>query len=122
MSLIEYLKENIRIIEETLAMYTSSIVFIQPQASFIGFFDCNHLYKAVLKDSQQRPKLYAARGDGGLLSRFFGQEAGIAMNDGSWFGPDYAGFVRFNYAAPKEEVRNAIIKICEAEKILLERG
>ncbi len=42
------------------------------------------------------------------------------MNDGSWFGPDYIEFVRFNYGAPKERVKQAIIAICEAEKTLLE--
>jgi len=120
LSLIDYLEENIRIIQKTLAEYESSIVFVAPQASFIGFLDCKHLYKCVEKDSKRNPHFYASRGDGGLLSRFFGQKAGIAMNDGSWFGPDYVEFVRFNYGAPKERVKQAIIDICEAEKALLE--
>ena len=118
-SLVDYLEENSKIIEQVLTKYESSIVFIRPKASFIGLFDCKILYNAVVKDSEEHPLVYASRGDGGLLSRFFGQKAGIAMNDGSWFGSDYHQFVRFNFAAPKEVVKDAMEKICEAEKALL---
>lgn len=120
MSVIDYLEENSRIIEQTLAEYNSSIAFIRPHASFIGLLECKKVYKGVTKDAEKHPHLYESKGGGGLLSRFFGQKAGIAMNDGSWFGSDYVEFVRFNYASPKEAVRKAIIKICEAEKVLFE--
>ncbi len=117
-SLIQYLEENSKMIKELLEKHNSTMHFITPEASFIGFIECKHLYRTLLVDKEKHPSLYASRGDGGILSRFFGQKAHIAMNDGSWFGDEYKEFVRFNYAAPKEVVQQAILKLIEAEKEL----
>lgn len=120
MDLISYLEENSKMIDELLQEHNSRLHFIRPEASFIGFLDCKHLYKAVVKDSEKNSHLYTSRGDGGLLSRFFGQKAHIAMNDGSWFGSSYYEFVRFNFASPKKVVKQAILALIEAEKALLD--
>ncbi len=119
-ALIGYLEENLKMIEDTLKEYSSCIKIVKPKASFITLLDCKAIYPFVEKDSVTNPSLYISQGTGGLLSRFFGQKAEIAMNDGSWFGPEYKEFVRFNYAAPKEVIKKAITKVCEAEKLLLQ--
>ena len=72
----------------------------RPQASFIAFLDCSGIWDRVLSDRQAHPELYD--GDHFILSHFFGQRGGICMNDGSWFGDDYASYVRFNFGCGDE--------------------
>ena len=53
-----------------------------------------------------------------MLSRFFGVEASVAMNDGSWFGDQYYKFVRFNYGTSRDKVYNALLRIKKAVESL----
>ena len=76
--------------------------------------------KLVENDAATHPELYdpATSAEGGLLSRFFGQRAGIAMNDGSWFGSSYCNFVRFNFGTTSQAVDTAIDAMIAAIKRL----
>ena len=47
-------------------------------------------------------------GDYNIISHFFGNRAGICVNDGSWFGKGYEKFVRFNYGTSRELVVKAM--------------
>ena len=114
MQLIEYLDVQAHHIEEVLR--PSPIRCIVPEASFIGFIDCSAIVESVAIDATRKPDLYDPAGSphGGLLSRFFGQRAGIAMNDGSWFGSDYGSFVRFNFGTSRKRVDMALSRMLEA--------
>ena len=105
-----HLVSQARIIGERLEHSGTGLRFVAPEASFIGLIDCTAILAKVEADAARNPELYrsATSPEGGILSRFFGQRAGIAMNDGSWFGAHYGNFVRFNYGTTKAAVEQAI--------------
>ena len=107
-------------IARTLAESGTGLRFVTPEASFIGLIDCTPIMDLVERDAAAHPRLYDPRtsSEGGLLSRFFGQRAGIAMNDGSWFGTPYRNFVRFNFGTTKRAVDHAIEAIIAAVRRL----
>ncbi len=115
MELIPYLEANVASIETLLMQKGSSMRLIRPSASFIALLDCSEILEAL----QEKGEQYAPSKEAGYLSRFFGVEAGIALNDGSWFGENYSSFVRFNYATSKDRVEKAVLAMIEAEKRLL---
>ena len=116
----EHLRCQVSLIQRLLEEQHSELHFVTPEASFIGFLDCSSIYDAVVQDERAHPELYDRKisPSGGLLSRFFGQRAKVAMNDGTWFGADYARFVRFNYGTSESAVTEAIMSIVEAERSL----
>nr|WP_321297617.1 aminotransferase class I/II-fold pyridoxal phosphate-dependent enzyme [uncultured Sphaerochaeta sp.] len=119
--LLGYLQKNASMVEAFLAERVPQLVFIKPGASFIGFVDCSKIMDLVEKDRAAHPELYDEKASpgGGLLSRFFGQRAGLAFNDGTWFGGDaYRNFVRMNYGTPTSNVQRALYKMEEAVNFL----
>jgi len=116
MELLDYLEDQARFIENFIRERIPRICFIKPQASFIAFLDCIDILADVKRDAEHHPKLYdpASSPDGGLLSRFFGQRAGIMMNDGTWFGERYGQFVRFNFGTQRSRVEEALLRIAKA--------
>lgn len=112
--LLSYLRQNADYLADNL---DNRVVFIKPKASYIGLLDCSAILDLVAKDEVQHPELYAEASSpqGGLLSRFFGQRAGIGVNDGTWFGGDaYKHFVRFNYGTQRASVERAVAKVNQA--------
>jgi cystathionine beta-lyase len=105
-----HLASQARLIRELLDHSGTGLRFVVPEASFIGLIDCTAIMKRIEADAAGNPELYqvATSPEGGILSRFFGQRADIAMNDGSWFGARYGNFVRFNYGTTKAAVEQAI--------------
>ena len=120
--LLVYLQQNIAFMEEFLKERLPKLAFIKPEASFIAFIDCSAIVSLVEQDALAFPDLYDEKRspNGGLLSRFFGLRAGVALNDGSWFGDDYGSFVRFNYGTRKEKVASALERMERAIKFLEE--
>jgi len=119
--LIVYLQENIAFMEAFFKEKLPSLAFIKPQASFIAFIDCSGIVPLVEQDAKAFPDLYDEEKspNGGLLSRFFGLRANVALNDGTWFGGDaYRGFVRFNYGTRQENVASALERMEKAIKAL----
>ena len=119
--LLVYLQKNADLIERTLLKEVPSIVFIKPQASFIGLLDCSAILDLVESDAQAHPELYdsSASAQGGLLSRFFGQRAHLAFNDGTWFGGTaYRRFVRLNFGTQRSNIERALNHIKEAVAFL----
>ena len=114
--LIPYLESNLDSIEELLHIRGSSMRLIRPSASFIALLDCTALLSLLRTSGREE---FAPAKEAGYLSRFFGVEAGIAVNDGSWFGSGYENFVRFNYASSRERVISAILAMIDAEKRLI---
>lgn len=119
-SLREHLVSNIDLISRKLDASGSGLHFIVPEASFIGLIDCFEIYDRVEADALRHPDLYdrSISPSGGLLSRFFGQRAAVAMNDGTWFGSNYGRFTRLNYGTSTEAISSAIdAMITAAERL-----
>lgn len=112
--LTSYLERNANYIEKRLKEDVG-LNFSNGGASFVAFVDCAPIYDKVVKDKEAHPELY---GSSGLMAHFFGQRAGICMNDGTWFGDDYKAFVRFNYGTSREMVELAIDRMERAIKAL----
>lgn len=120
---IEVLESNARYIEDYMAKNIPTIVPLKSQASFICFWDCNQLVSYIEKDAKANPNLYDLKEapQSGLVSMFFGQRAGICLNDGTWFGSDdYKGYVRFNYGTSIENIKEALSKVEKAVNTLIE--
>lgn len=107
--LCDYLKGNADLMRSYLEKDLPQVKMPNAEASFITFLDCSSLLPKVRADKEANPELYD--GEHFLLSHFFGQRAGICMNDGSWFGDGYEGFVRFNYGCPRADVKLALEKL-----------
>ena len=115
--LCKYLGENAELINSFFAENDLGIKMVNGKASFVTFLDCTGVYDTIKKRVEETPEKYEST-SGGVLSRFFGVEASVAMNDGSWFGDQYYKFVRFNYGTSRDKVYNALLRIKKAEESL----
>ena len=111
-ALSEYLGENANLVSSFLEKNTD-IRMVNGNASFVTFLDCSKVFDAIKAYTEKNRERFNAAG-GGILSRFFGLEAGVAMNDGTWFGKEYEKFVRFNYGTKREMVEEALKRIKNA--------
>ena len=115
--LCKYLGENAELINSFFAENDLGIKMVNGKASFVTFLDCTGVYDKIKKRVEETPEKYEST-SGGVLSRFFGVEASVAMNDGSWFGDQYYKFVRFNYGTSRDKVYNALLRIKKAVESL----
>ena len=115
--LCKYLGENAELITSFFAENDLGIKMVNGKASFVTFLDCTGVYDKIKKKVEETPEKYEST-SGGVLSRFFGVEASVAMNDGSWFGDQYYKFVRFNYGTSRDKVYNALLRIKKAVESL----
>ncbi len=120
MELLPYLEDQAIFIDNFLKKRIPGLKFVKPAASFIAFIDCKDILESVKKDAEANPALYdpTQSPSGGLLSRFFGLRAAVAMNDGTWFGKDYYAFVRFNFGTQRTKVEEALIRMEKAVSLL----
>lgn len=122
-ALMIYLQGNIAYMQEFFKKSLPSLFFIKPEASFIAFIDCSAIFTLVEMDAQANAELYDTKKspNGGLLSRFFGIRAKVALNDGTWFGGEqYREFVRFNYGTSREKIASALQRMERAVQTLQE--
>lgn len=114
--LIAHLEAESKTIANIVAATMPTVLFVQPQASFIALLDCNQIYQAVERDREHNPSLYSGvlADNEGLLAHFFGQRAQVALNDGSWFGSDYGQFVRFNFGTSPQRVEQGLSQMAQA--------
>lgn len=91
-----YVMENVRYVDEFVKANLPQIKVYQPQASFLVWLDCRGLQM-----SQEE------------LVSLFQDKAGLALNDGSMFGPGGEGHMRLNIGCPRsvlEKAMNALKK------------
>lgn len=122
-ALLAYLQGNINYIDDYLKQHIPSLALVKPEASFIAFLDCSKIMDLVEQDATNNPALYDSRKSpaGGLLSRFFGQRASVAVNDGTWFGGEaYRQFVRFNFGTSRTSIEKALNRMKNAVNLLFE--
>lgn len=122
-ALMTYLAENATFVEHYFAQNLNELIFLKPDASFIGLIDATSIMGLIERDAQANPDLYdpGLSPDGSMLSRFLGQRARVACNAGSWFGgEEYGCFVRFNFATPRSRIEAALDRIKTAVRFLQE--
>lgn len=98
---LEYIQANISHIQDQCQRrFAGRIRAIRPDASFLVWLDCTglRLSQAELVD-------------------FFINKARLALNDGTMFGHEGTGFMRFNAAAPRTMVDEALDRIDNALKM-----
>lgn len=100
-ALIEYLDGNRREAEAFFKEHAPQIVPARMEGTYLMWLDCRKL------GMEQE-----------ALERFFIDRAGVGLSSGIHFGPEGAGFMRINLAAPISRVREALARIGEAVKTL----
>lgn len=96
-----YVMENVRYVDEFLKAHLPQIKVYPPQASFLIWLDCRGL-----KMDQKE------------LVSLFVDKAGLALNDGSMFGPGGEGHMRLNVGCPRsilEKAMNALKKAVDTK-------
>lgn len=91
-----YIMENVRFVDDFIKTNLPQIKVYPPQASFLVWLDCRDLHLGQEE-----------------LVHLFLNEAGLALNDGSIFGPGGEGHMRLNIGCPRsvlEKAMNALKK------------
>lgn len=86
-----YVMENVRFVEGFINANIPQIKAYLPQASFLVWLDCRDL-------NLSQP---------GLVKLFI-EGAGLALNDGSIFGPGGEGYMRLNVGCPRSVLEKAL--------------
>ncbi len=92
-----YVMENVRFVDDFLKLNIPKIKVYQPQASFLIWLDCRAL----------------GLGQPDLVS-LFRDKAGLALNDGSMFGPGGEGYMRLNIGCPRSVLEQALKRLKKA--------
>ena len=117
-ALCKYLKDTASAMKEYLASECPALKIANADASFVTFIDCSEVYDKIESKVLSDTTKYKTANGGGILSTFFGVEAGVCMNDGTWFGPAYKQYVRINYGTSRELTLDALKRIVSAIKAL----
>ncbi len=89
--MIEYVQGNVDFLDSYLKKNIPQIKAMLPEASFLVWLDCSSL---MLKQPD--------------LVKLFVEEAGLALNDGTMFGPGGEGFMRLNVGTPRIVLEKAL--------------
>ncbi len=95
--LLVYLSGNYALLQNYLAEKMPSLKAASPEGTYLAWVDC----RAILSRK-------------GNPARFFQDEAGLAFNDGSDYGPGGAGFIRINFACPRPLLEQALESMAAA--------
>lgn len=93
-SLLDYLEENASCVRKELGRIAPQISIAQSEGTFVLWLDCRELGIPLEE-----------------LNQFFVQEAGIAFNEGSSFGPVGLGFQRMNIGCPRSLIKEALSRL-----------
>ena len=93
-SLLDYLEENASCVRKELGRIAPQIIIAQSEGTFVLWLDCRELGIPLEE-----------------LNQFFVQEAGIAFNEGSSFGPVGLGFQRMNIGCPRSLIKEALSRL-----------
>lgn len=98
--MLEYVQANIDFTQEYLERHLPQVRMVRPQASFLVWLDFRAL-RLCQKELMQT-----------LL-----EKAHIALNDGTMFGSQGAGFMRLNVGTPRCILSQALANLCESLKV-----
>lgn len=93
--LLSYLDGNFALVKEQLETRLPQAVFAIPEATYLAWVDLSAYFKP-----EER------------LTRYFAEQAGILLEDGSMFVGNGAGCIRLNLACPRAMVAEAIDRLC----------
>lgn len=99
---VDYIAGNVELVEQFLAENMPLLGVVRPQASYLIFVDCRRLNLSPDE-----------------LRDFFVNKARVALNEGSSFGAEGAGFMRMNVGCPRSVVQRALARIHTAYKELI---
>ena len=94
---IEYIQKNIDFVDQYLKKNIPQIKAIIPEASFLIWLDCREL------NLSQRE-----------LESLFVHKAKLALNSGTFFGKEGAGFMRLNVGCPQSTLQKALDNLKKA--------
>ncbi len=92
-----YIIENVRFVTDYIKNNIPSIRVYKPEASFLVWLDCRELGL-----SQEE------------LVSLFVNKAGLALNDGTMFGPGGEGYMRMNVGCPRSVLEQALNNLSKA--------
>jgi cystathionine beta-lyase len=92
--LMEYLKGNLRLLEEFMEKHLPVIRVIPAEATYLVWLDCSQMGMTPAE-----------------LQSFMIHRAGVGLNDGPQFGREGEGFQRINIACPRPKLYEALIKM-----------
>jgi cystathionine beta-lyase len=92
--LLAYLEGNLAYLNQFIAARIPRLKVTPTQATYLIWLDCRGL--------NMKPK---------EMQNFFLQQAKVAMNEGSTFGPGGAGYMRMNIACPRSQLTEALTRM-----------
>lgn len=95
--LLSYLEENINFMKNYLAENLPKAKLTDVQATYLGWID--------LREYET---------DGAKLENWIVKEGKVALDGGTWFGEGGSGFVRMNFACPRELLEQGLERLCKA--------
>lgn len=95
--MLAYVQGNIDFVDQFLNEHIPQIHAMRPEASFLVWLDCRGLG--------------LTRGE---LVKLFVERAGLALNEGSMFGPGGEGFMRLNVGTSRSNLKKALNKLKKA--------
>ncbi len=95
--MLSYVEDNVRFVEDYCRENMPEIKPLRPGASFLVWLDCRAL-------GLKQPELVD----------LFVKKAGLALNDGSMFGPGGDGHMRLNIGFPRKMIEHALNKLQKA--------
>ncbi len=95
--MLDYVQGNVDFVDGWLRANLPQIRAVRPQASFLVWLDCRRL-------GLPQP----------ALADLFVNKARLALNDGSMFGPEGAGFMRLNVGCPRSNLQAALASLASA--------
>lgn len=95
--LLHYIEGNILAVEDFVKSEMPELKAVRPQASFLIWLDCRGL-------GMTQPE----------LEDFFINKARLALNSGTMFGSQGAGFMRLNVAMPRHQLLDAMASLARA--------
>ena len=92
--LLSYLNENLKFLMKYFKERIPKIKVIKPEGTYLVWLDCRQLGLST-KD----------------LNNFMIKKAGVALDDGYWFGIEGKGFMRMNIACPRSFLEEGLKRI-----------
>ncbi len=83
--LLSYLEANRNLLFDFVQAELPGVQMSKPESTYLGWLDCK-------ETGLENP------------SKFFIDQARVALNEGLWFGEKYSSFVRLNFGCPKERL------------------
>jgi len=99
--LLSYLNENLKFLMRYFKERIPKIKVIKPEGTYLVWLDCRQLGLST-KD----------------LNNFMIEKAGVALDDGYWFGTEGEGFMRINIASPRSFLEEGLKRIERATNSL----